>query len=214
VTTILLARHGESDWNRERRWQGHADRPLTELGHEQARALAERLASTPLDAVYSSDLARARDTALPTAARHGLSVVTRADLREVDVGSWSGLTREEVEACEPDGLRRWLDGGKGWQGGESYEEMTARVVAAIRSLATAHPDGRILVVSHGGPVRAVHAHALGMEFHAHRRSSPVAPNARLSEIVVENAAFRLLHPPEAVVASASQCDNRGGGRAG
>jgi probable phosphoglycerate mutase len=214
VTTILLARHGESDWNRERRWQGHADRPLTELGHEQAHALGERLASTPLDAVYSSDLARARDTALPTAVRHGLSVVTRPDLREVDVGSWSGLTREEVEVREPDGLRRWLDGGKGWQGGESYEEMTARVVAAIRSLATAHPGGRLLVVSHGGPVRAIHAHALGMEFHAHRRSSPVAANARLSELLVENGAFRLLRPPESVVLAARPCDNRSGGRDG
>jgi probable phosphoglycerate mutase len=196
VTTILLARHGESDWNRERRWQGHADRPLTELGHEQARALAERLADTPLDAVYASDLVRARETALPTAAAHGLPVATRADLREVDVGSWSGLTGDEVEAREPEGVRRWLEGGKGWQGGESYEEMSVRVVAAIRGLAAAHSGGRLLVVTHGGPVRAVHAHALGMEFHAHRRSSPVVPNARLSEIVVEGGAFRLLHPPE------------------
>jgi broad specificity phosphatase PhoE len=193
VTTILLARHGESDWNRERRWQGYADRPLTELGRRQARALAERLADTPLDAVYASDLARARDTALPTAASHGLEVVTRADLREVDVGSWSGLTREQVADREPDGVRRWLEGKKGWEGGESYEEMAVRVVAAIRALAAAHPDGRLLVVTHGGPVRAVHAHALGMEFHAHRRSSPVAPNARLSEVVVDDGAFRLAH---------------------
>ena len=196
MTTILLARHGESDWNRERRWQGHADRPLTGQGRNQALALSERLAGVLLDAVYSSDLARARETARPTAESHDLPVLTRTDLREVDVGSWSSLTQEEVEARDPSSLQRWLEGGKGWEDGESYEEMAARVVAAILELAAAHPGGRLLVVSHGGPVRAIHAHALGMELHEHRRASPVAPNARLSEVVVANGAFRLVHPPE------------------
>ncbi|HLB04962.1 MAG TPA: histidine phosphatase family protein, partial [Gaiellaceae bacterium] len=133
--TILLARHGESDWNREHRWQGHTDRPLSELGRAQAAALAERLARVPLAAIYASDLARARDTARAVAERRGMTVITRADLREVDVGSWSGLTRDEVEASDPEGIRRWLDGGRGWQGGESYEELAARVVAAVREIA-------------------------------------------------------------------------------
>jgi broad specificity phosphatase PhoE len=90
-------------------------------------------------------------------------------------------------------VRRWAEGGKGWQGGESYEEMAARVVAAIREIAEAHPGERVLVVSHGGCVRAVHAHALGLSFHAHRRASPVEPNARLSAVAVEDGVFRLVH---------------------
>jgi probable phosphoglycerate mutase len=69
------------------------------------------------------------------------------------------------------------------------------VIAATREIAAAHPGGSVLLVSHGGPLRALHAHALGMEFHAHRRTSPVVPNARLSEIRVEDGAFRLIHPP-------------------
>jgi broad specificity phosphatase PhoE len=93
VTTILLARHGESDWNRAKRWQGFADRPLTELGREQAVALADRLRDTELDAIYSSDLHRARETAEIVAGSKGLRVEVVRDLREVDVGSWSGLTR-------------------------------------------------------------------------------------------------------------------------
>jgi broad specificity phosphatase PhoE len=193
VTTILLARHGESDWNVEQRWQGHADRPLTERGRAQARALAERLDAFALAAIYASDLRRACDTAQAVAERRGLSVLVRRDLREVDVGSWAGLTRADVEEREPDGIRRWLDGEKGWQGGETYEEMAGRVVAAVREIAAAHPAKHVLVVAHGGCVRAVHAHALGVTFHAHRRSAPVEPNARLSAVVVADGNLRLSH---------------------
>jgi broad specificity phosphatase PhoE len=203
VTTILLARHGESDWNVEQRWQGHADRPLTELGRQQARALADRLAAYPLDAVYSSDLRRALDTARAVAERRRLDVIARQDLREVDVGSWSGRSRQELASAFPDQIARWERGAKGWEGGESYEEMAARIVRAVGEIAAAHRGGHVLVVSHGGSVRAVHAHALGMEFHAYRRSAPVEPNARLSAVAVENGAFRLLHLPDEVPGASS-----------
>jgi broad specificity phosphatase PhoE len=182
VTTILIARHGESDWNRERRWQGHADRPLNERGREQARALAERLAHVELDAVYSSDLRRARDTAALVAARQGLDVQVVPELREVDVGSWSGLTRVEAEERFPEGFRRWRSGFPGWDDGETYEAMTDRVVAAVERIGHEHEDGRVLVVSHGGPIRALHAAALGLDVHAYRRLRPVEPNARLSAV--------------------------------
>ncbi len=92
VTELLLARHGETDWNRERRWQGHADPPLNELGRAQARRLAEALAGEQLEAIYASDLRRAHETAEIVGARLGLPVTSDPDLREIDVGSWSGLT--------------------------------------------------------------------------------------------------------------------------
>jgi broad specificity phosphatase PhoE len=186
VTTILLARHGQSDWNAERRWQGHADRPLTEAGRAQARALAERLAEIELDAIYSSDLRRARETAEMVAHTKGLEVQTDPELREVDVGSWSGLTRLEAKERFPDDYNRWLDGGPGWHDGETYEEMRTRILRAIGRIVEQHPDGRILVVSHGGPIRAVHASALGMDVHAYRRMRPVEPNARLSAVCAED----------------------------
>jgi broad specificity phosphatase PhoE len=186
VTTILLARHGESDWNRSHRWQGFADRPLTDLGRQQAADLAARLEETQLDAVYSSDLQRARETAEIVARSKGLDIHSTPDLREVDVGSWSGLTRAEAEAQFPEGYTRWLRGGEGWDDGETYEQMSERVVAAVQRIAALHDGGRVLVVGHGGSIRAVHASALGLDVHSYRRIQRVEPNATLSAVCVED----------------------------
>jgi broad specificity phosphatase PhoE len=194
VTTILIARHGESDWNREKRWQGHADRPLTERGREQARVLAERLAHIELDAVWSSDLRRARETAVVVAELQGLDVTVERDLREVDVGSWSGLTRPEAEERFPEGFRRWRTGHPGWKDGESYEMMADRVLGAVDRIAADLNGGRALVVSHGGPIRAIHAAALGLDVHAYRRLRPVEPNARLSAVCVVEGRLTELCP--------------------
>jgi broad specificity phosphatase PhoE len=194
VTIILLARHGESDWNVARRWQGHADRPLSEKGRGQAQALAERLRHVELDAVYSSDLQRAADTAAEVARAQGVEPVQLPELREVDVGSWSGLTRAEAEARFPQGVARWREGFPGWDDGESYEEMTDRVVEAVLGIARAHEHGRTLVVSHGGPIRALHAAALGLDVHTYRRMRPVEPNARLSAVCYADGMLTELCP--------------------
>jgi broad specificity phosphatase PhoE len=194
VTTILLARHGESDWNRDRRWQGYADRPLTDRGREQARALAERLSDIRLDAIYSSDLERARATAEAVARPRGMAVEQVPALREVDVGSWSGLTRDEAQERYPEAFTRWLAGDAGWTDGETYEEMSGRVLRAIADIVGDHSDGRVLVVAHGGPIRAVHAAALGMDVHEYRRLRPVEPNARLSAVCSENGRLTRLCP--------------------
>jgi broad specificity phosphatase PhoE len=147
MTTLLLARHGETDWNREGRWQGWADPPLNETGRAQARELAEQLRHTPFDAVYSSDLRRAHETACIVAAPHGVPVVADARLREIDIGSWSGLTRGDIDARYPDGVR---------PDGETREQHEARVLAAVEDVARANPGRRILVVTHGGTLRALH----------------------------------------------------------
>lgn len=186
MTTILLARHGESDWNRAKRWQGWADRPLTSRGRDQAHELAERLQDTELDAVYSSDLRRARETAEIVARAKGLTVVTTPNLREVDVGSWSGLTRADAEARFPEAYAHWLAGGEGWDDGESYEEMSERVLRAVMDIGQRHPGQRVLAVAHGGSIRGVHAAALGVDVHTYRRIQRVEPNATLSAVCVED----------------------------
>jgi broad specificity phosphatase PhoE len=187
VTTILLARHGESDWNRTRRWQGFADRPLTSLGRRQAIELAARLEETELDAVYSSDLQRASETAEIVARSKRLDVRTVPDLREVDVGSWSGLTRAEAEARYPRAYARWLQGEEGWDDGETYDQLGERVVRAIQRIAKAHDGQRVLIVAHGGTIRAIHAAALGIDVHTYRRIQRVEPNATLSAVCVDDA---------------------------
>ena len=184
MATILLARHGQTDWNAERRWQGHADRPLSERGRAQAAALAERLDSVELDVVYASDLARARETAKVVAERQGVELAIDPNLREVDVGSWSGLTKDEAERRFPAGFARWRDGLPGWDDGETYQAMSERVLGAVRRVAEAHSDRPALVVAHGGPIRAIHAAALGFDVATYRRMRPVEPNARLSAVCV------------------------------
>jgi probable phosphoglycerate mutase len=171
VTTILLARHGETDWNSERRWQGHADRPLNDVGRAQARELAETLADRAIDVVYSSDLLRAHETALIVADRLGLQVEVDAGLREVDVGDWAGRLLTEIEDADPDAYQRWQQGRKAWNGGESYEEMGERVVAAVLRLAARHPGRTVLIVTHGGSIRACRATAVGLDYAASRVSA-------------------------------------------
>jgi broad specificity phosphatase PhoE len=191
VTTILLARHGETDWNRDQRWQGHADRELTELGRAQALALAERLDAFPIAAIYSSDLSRARETARPVAERRGIRTVERVDLREVDCGSWSGAYHGEIDPGE---VARWKAGKKGWSGGESYEEMAVRMVAAVLDVAALHPGEHVLVVSHGAAIRAVHAYAAGLSIHEYRLLHPTVANAGLSAVAIANGGLRELGP--------------------
>jgi 2,3-bisphosphoglycerate-dependent phosphoglycerate mutase len=150
---LALVRHGQTAWNAERRFQGHADVTLSEAGRAEARALAKRLRDEPVTALYSSPLRRALETAEIVASVVGVPVRSDERLREIDVGSWQGLTRDDVETRFPDGYRRWLGGEPGWNGGEPYDELAARVLPALLDLAQRHEDGLVVAVTHGGPMR-------------------------------------------------------------
>jgi broad specificity phosphatase PhoE len=190
VTTILLARHGETDWNRDGRFQGQADPPLNRTGRAQAVDLSVALMAEQLAAVYSSPLRRALETAEVLAASHGLEPVPVDDLREVDVGSWSGLTRAEVEERFPAQFARWLDYGQGWEDGETYEEMGRRAVDALLQLAATHDGERVLAVTHGGPIRAAFAFADGTTHAEARRLGPRIGNTFVAELAVADGALR------------------------
>jgi broad specificity phosphatase PhoE len=191
VTTIHLARHGETDWNRELRWQGHADPPLNALGRQQARALAESLAGMQIAAVYSSDLRRASETAEIVAGTLKVPLHLDAALRELDVGSWEGHTLAELEARDAEAVARWQENGEhGWEDGESHGQMAARVLEAIRSIAAEHGGEEVLVVSHGGPMRALKAFAAGLDYPGDRRSVPYTANCEVCAIAVEDGTIR------------------------
>jgi broad specificity phosphatase PhoE len=151
VAELILVRHGETDWNRDSRYQGHADPPLNDAGREQARELARRLEPLALDAIYTSDLRRAAETAEIIRAGREIPLVAHEGLREVDVGSWSGLTRAEIERRFP---------GETTHNGESRDAFRRRVVGTVTAIAAQHDGARILIVSHGGSLRAVLSHAL------------------------------------------------------
>ena len=188
---MILARHGETDWNRSRRWQGQADAPLNERGRAQAHALAAELADEQVAAIYASDLSRARETAEIVAARLGRPVNVDRRLREVHVGGWSGLTIEEIEARFPDDVLRWYDGDPShtFDGGETYAAMGERVVAALEEIATRHAGEQVLVVLHGGPIRAVLAHAAGITYEEQRHRREHLDNCGFVRVAVRDGAF-------------------------
>jgi broad specificity phosphatase PhoE len=181
VTELILARHGETDWNRENRFQGHADPPLNALGRRQSAELAEALAGEAIARVYTSPLRRA------------FAVEPLEPLREIDVGAWSGLTRDEVAASFPDEYARWLGRAPhGFENGETYKELAARVVPAIHELAERHPSETLLVVTHGGPSRVLQARAAGVEYAEARRRETVLANCAVCRFAVENGDIRRL----------------------
>ncbi len=165
TTRLILVRHGETIANREYRYIGARDDPLSEHGQAQALQLAEALAVLPVAAVYSSPLQRTYNTAAPVAARHGLEVQTLDDLREINFGAWEGLSHAEVVARSPEDaqqLRTWEQSASiAPPGGESFEAVQERVCAAVERLAQAHPDQAIVLVSHVGPIKALLCAALG-----------------------------------------------------
>jgi len=189
MTVLFLARHGETNWTREKRWQGHADPPLNARGREQARALAAELADVLLDAIYASDLRRAAETAAIVAEARQMDISFDSELRENDFGDWTGLTRDEVERQFPEGALRRKSGQKGWNGGESYEEMAGRVVRAGAAIAAAHSDERVLVVTHNGPIRAIHAHALGVPYAEYRQTAKSVKKGSVSAVSLEDGVW-------------------------
>ena len=186
ATTIGLVRHGETDWNRDSRFQGHADPALNDTGRAQARALAAELATEGFTAAYTSPLRRAAETAAILAGALRVAVVAEASLMEVDVGSWSGLTRAEVEARFPDGFARWLEYGHGWDDGETYEELGHRVVSGLVDIARRHPGERVLAVTHGGPIRSALASTEGVPFEEARRSIHIVGNCAVIRLAVRD----------------------------
>lgn len=164
-TRIILVRHGETDWNADGRIQGHLPVPLNTRGRAQARAVAERLADVAFDALYSSDLLRALETAEALALRCRREIRHEARLREWDLGVLAGLTRAEAARLHPEvyaAIRaRTVDFHI--PGGESIRRRAARMYAAVEEIADRHPGGTVVVVSHGGTLGDCYRRAAGLD---------------------------------------------------
>jgi broad specificity phosphatase PhoE len=192
MTRILLARHGETDWNRDGRWQGHTDKPLNPVGLAQAAALGTYVAELDVDALYSSDLARARQTAAAIEQATGLAAVEDSDLREVDVGEWAGHNRAEAKARDPAWYQRWVDGAvEGYRGGETYVQLHERSVRAFRRVVAASDGRTAVIVCHGGNIRAIVSEIVGIGADERWRVGNAA-NCSLTAIERDRGRLRLV----------------------
>jgi len=192
---LLIARHAETTWNVERRIQGWTDSPLTTHGTQQARALADRLRVTKMAAVYSSDSQRAVRTAECVALWHDMDVVQMMGLRESSWGDWEGMTADEISERYPDLWPKFIARGKDsgdtdadWEtttvvpNGESAKSSSDRIGQALEEIRARHGEGdeRVLVVGHGGSLRYMFTHVLGIRPGLARRFH--LDNTSLSEI--------------------------------
>lgn len=170
ITHFVLVRHGETTWNLEGRRQGQSDSPLTARGLAQARAIADRLADVRPDALYSSDLPRAWQTAEQISAACGLPVIADERLREKSFGVLEGLRQAEVAARYPRVAARLAQKLPDYAppAGESLAAAQRRGIAALEDLARRHPGGRVIVVSHGALLGMFLRHVLGIRLTAPR----------------------------------------------
>ena len=164
MTELVLIRHGETDWNRELRWQGQTDVPLNSTGMRQAQAAAEGLRGTKLEAIYSSDLQRARQTAEAVAAATGAYVRQDRRLREIGLGDWEGMTFDEIHRRDGGALDLFRGDPVNSRapGGESVPEVRRRVLACLQDILRAFPRGSVAVVSHGLALAVVKVLLLGL----------------------------------------------------
>lgn len=160
---LYLVRHGETVWNREQRYQGQQDIPLSEQGILQGQAVAQYFRNQIVDAVFSSDLSRAYQTATLIAQPHGLQVKQEVNLREYCFGVWEGLNRAEVKDRYHDLYkRRQKDINTEIPGGESAHQMLARINIFLEQIIKSDYSS-VVAVAHGGSIRAIVAHVLGLE---------------------------------------------------
>ena len=193
---LLLVRHGETAWNRERRMQGHIDIPLSEAGVRQAQALGRALAAERPLAIYASDLSRARATAQPAADALNLPVSLRASLRERCYGAFEGLLYDEIRQRYPDAFAAWRARElharfpAGEREAETQQEFHDRAVQAVTEIVSAYPAGKLVVVTHGGVLDCLYREATDMSIEAERNFGIV--NAAINRLQWDGQRFRIV----------------------
>lgn len=188
VTTIILIRHGQTDWNLEGRWQGASDIPLNATGRAQARALAARLTTWPIENIYSSDLVRAVDTAQTLADAVGVELIIEKGWRERNLGELEGLTKGEIQEKHPHlALPRQFIEAKG---GETYIQFKRRIVATFESIMAKHEGETTVVVSHSAALRVLVSYILEIPDRIYAPFS-LGGNTGISRIVIEDGHAQL-----------------------
>ena len=196
MTELILIRHGETDWNRELRFQGHVDVPLNAVGHEQARRLGLRLAGEAAQRLVCSDLIRTQQTAWPINQQRlqpfaGEAMLEFA-LREQNFGLVDGMRVDDIKSQHPQDWAQWVRFASDYAfaGGESTRQFHARVMAAVRGLALAHAGQTVVVVTHGGVLDMIYRTARALPLSGPRQSD--IPNAGLNRVRITGDAIDIL----------------------
>jgi probable phosphoglycerate mutase len=192
MTELVLIRHGETDMNRELRFQGHVDVALNAIGLEQARRLAARMAGQKADAIYASDLLRAQQTAKPIARGLALQAFPEAGLREQSFGRVDGMRVDDIKVQHPEAWEGWLrfDEHYAMPEGESTYQFHRRVMEAVHRLAAAHREGKLVLVTHGGVLDMIYRTARCLGLNGPRQSE--IPNAGFNRVRVRGGAIDIL----------------------
>ncbi|MBC7435089.1 MAG: histidine phosphatase family protein [Bdellovibrionales bacterium] len=193
MTELILIRHGETDWNRELRFQGQVDVPLNAVGHEQARRLAQRLAGERVHQLYASDLLRTQQTAQPLSEQLQLPGVPDPALREQAFGHVDGMRVDDIKAQHPDAWNQWTRFDADWAfegGAESTRSFHARVMDAVRRMVAAHPGETLLLVTHGGVLDMIYRTVRALDLHGPRQSD--IPNAGLNRVRFDGDAMDIV----------------------
>lgn len=193
MSTIYIIRHGQSLGNLRGGFAGHTDYPLSDLGKSQARMTADYLKDAHIDAVLSSTLTRAKQTAEPIAADRGLAVMAREDFMEMNFGDWEGLPLDEVEAKYPGSITEWKTEmyKTVCPGGESMVECYNRAIKALYDAAEEYKDRDICIVSHGALIKCMLCHLHGWEVTDIQRAA-WADNASVTTIENKSGKLTLL----------------------
>lgn len=189
MTRIIMVRHGQSLANATRRFAGHSDFDLSELGHVQAKHAAEYLLKNEkIDVIYASDLLRAYHTATPIAEAFGLPIHKDKGLREIFAGDWEALTVEEIAEKFPEDFSKWKNNYSQSRptGGESTKEVYARVIPHVLDLAKKHDGETILLASHATVVRSFIAYSKGLSSDQTEMLEGFPKNASISIFVYDN----------------------------
>lgn len=192
-TNLYVVRHGQSQGNLHDLFLGHTDMPLTELGFEQAALTANHLDNIPVDAIYSSDLARAYQTAQVTAQRKGLPVITNPALRELYAGQWEGQPYYQLQEHWPEAFQTWeTDFGNSYcPGGETVLQMQNRITAAVEKIARENPGRSVCIFSHAVAIRALSAAWLNLS-PEELQDHPWATNSSVTHAIYQDGKFTLI----------------------
>ena len=188
MTRLVITRHGQSQANAEYRFAGHSDFDLSELGRRQAERTADYICENEkIDVIYSSDLSRAYNTALPTAKRLGLEIIPTEELREIFAGEWEGMTTAELAEKYPEDFGVWKNdyASSRCTGGESVAEVYRRVTKTVAKIAQRHDGETVMLSTHATLVRALSAYSQGLD-ETRVGEIPFTHNASVNIFIYDN----------------------------